>query len=75
MGKITSTVRFPGESDAYRAARNELLAAEIELRAHVHKVVELRSGQPLGGEVPEDYVFEEAGTSGLGRRVQLSDLF
>jgi predicted dithiol-disulfide oxidoreductase (DUF899 family) len=72
MSKITSTVRFPGESDAYRAARDDLLLAEMELRAHVHKLTELRSRLPLGGEVPEDYVFEEAGTSA---QVSLSGLF
>jgi hypothetical protein len=32
------TERFPGESKAYRAARNKLLTAEMALRAHVEQV-------------------------------------
>ena len=38
--------RFPGESDTYRAARNELLAAEIELRRHVAEVAAMRQTCP-----------------------------
>jgi hypothetical protein len=30
--------RFPGESAAYRSARNALLAEEIELRRHIERV-------------------------------------
>ena len=33
-------VRFPNESAAYRAARNALLAEEIELRRHIERVAE-----------------------------------
>jgi len=65
-----STVRFPGESAAYRASRDELLTAERDLRRQVEQVAELRRKLPLGGEVPEDYVFEE----GAGA-VKLSELF
>src|SRR5580700_10111525 len=65
-----STARFPGESAAYRAARDELLAAERDLRRHVEQVAELRRKLPLGGEVPEDYVFDDG--AGL---VKLPDLF
>lgn len=54
-----STVRFPGESADYRAARDKLLAAERDLRQHVEQVAELRRKLPLGGELPEDYAFEE----------------
>lgn len=54
-----SIVQFPGESAGYRAARNELLAAERELRRHVEQIAELRRKLPLGGELAEDYVFEE----------------
>ena len=54
-----SMVRFPGESAEYRAARDELLAAERDLRKQVEQVAELRRRLPLGGELPEDYVFEE----------------
>ena len=64
------TSRFPGESDAYRAARDGLLRDELELRRHVEQVAARRRGLPLGGPVPEDYQFE--GESGP---VRMSDLF
>ena len=54
-----STVRFPSESADYRAARDKLLAAERDLRQHVEQVAELRRKLPLGGELPEDYAYEE----------------
>jgi len=66
-----STVRFPGESAGYRAARDELLAAERNLRQQIERVAELRRKLPLGGAVAEDYVFED----GAGGLVKLSDLF
>jgi predicted dithiol-disulfide oxidoreductase (DUF899 family) len=66
-----STMRFPGESADYRAARDELLAAEIDLRRQVEQVAELRRRLPLGGEAPEDYAFEED----AGVPVLLSELF
>ena len=74
-----STVRFPGESPNYRAARDELLAAECDLRKQVEQVAELRRKLPLGGELLEDYAFEE-GAAGLADTtavipVKLSDLF
>jgi predicted dithiol-disulfide oxidoreductase (DUF899 family) len=50
--------RFPNESDAYRHARNALLAEEIELRRHIERVAELRRALPPGGEVTGDYRFE-----------------
>jgi hypothetical protein len=36
------SVRFPGESDTYRTARNELLEAEMSLRKQIESVAELR---------------------------------
>jgi predicted dithiol-disulfide oxidoreductase (DUF899 family) len=74
-----STVRFPGESASYRAARDELLAAERDLRKQVEQVAQLRRKLPLGGELPEDYAFEE-GAANLADTtavvsVKLSDLF
>ena len=74
-----STVRFPGESASYRAARDELLAAERDLRKQVEQVAQLRRKLPLGGELPEDYAFEE-GAADLADTtavvsVKLSDLF
>jgi len=66
-------VQFPGESPAYRAARDQLLAAERDLRGQVEQVARLRRALPLGGEVPEDYTFEEAAPG--ARSVKLSELF
>ena len=51
-------VRFPNESDEYRAARDKLLAEEIELRRHIERVAEQRRALPPGGEVKKDYRFE-----------------
>jgi predicted dithiol-disulfide oxidoreductase (DUF899 family) len=61
---------FPNETAEYRKARNILLAEEIELRRHIERVAALRRAMPLGGKVPEDYVFE-----GENGAVHLSDLF
>jgi predicted dithiol-disulfide oxidoreductase (DUF899 family) len=63
-------VSFPNESPAYRAARERLLAKEIELRRAMEAVAAERRALPPGGEVPEDYVFQ----GGAGD-VRLSDLF
>ena len=52
-----SSVRFPGESDEYRAARDALLEAELDLRRQVESVATQRRALPLGGEVPTDYDF------------------
>jgi predicted dithiol-disulfide oxidoreductase (DUF899 family) len=65
------TVRFPNESDEYRAARDELLTAEMALRRQVEDVAALRRRLPLGGEVPADYEFDEVG----GGTVRMSQLF
>ena len=65
--------RFPGESDEYRRARNELLEAEVELRSAIERVAAQRRALPPGGAVPEDYVFE-AVTGGDGE-VRFSELF
>jgi predicted dithiol-disulfide oxidoreductase (DUF899 family) len=71
--------RFPGETDSYRRARNELLQAEIDLRRRVEDVATLRRQLPLGGEIPDDYVFDE-GSADLSdaqtlQQVSLSQLF
>jgi predicted dithiol-disulfide oxidoreductase (DUF899 family) len=71
--------RFPGESSSYRSARNQLLQAEIDLRRRVEEVAALRRQLPLGGEIPEDYVFDE-GPADLNApptagKVSLSQLF
>jgi predicted dithiol-disulfide oxidoreductase (DUF899 family) len=51
-------VHFPNESAAYRAARNALLAEEIELRRHIERVAEQRRSLPPGGEVTKRYTFQ-----------------
>jgi len=67
---------LPGESDAYRAARLELLEAERELRREVERVAALRRALPPGGAIATDYVFEERDRD-TGKTVEtcLSDLF
>ena len=64
------TSRFPSESKQYRAARQKLLKAEIDLRRQVEKVAKQRRSLPPGGAVPEDYVFEEE-----RGKLRLSELF
>jgi predicted dithiol-disulfide oxidoreductase (DUF899 family) len=63
-------MQFPNESKAYRAARDDLLQAEIDLRRQIEKVAELRRSLPAGGEPAEDYVFD-----GQHGKVKLSQLF
>jgi predicted dithiol-disulfide oxidoreductase (DUF899 family) len=68
--------RFPGESDQYRQARDELLEAEVGLRRQIESVAAQRRKLPLGGEVPTDYVFEEwDDRTNAARSVRLSDIF
>jgi predicted dithiol-disulfide oxidoreductase (DUF899 family) len=71
--------RFPGEGDTYRQARDELLAAEIELRKRIEDVAVLRRALPLGGRLKEDYVFEEMAADPsdreTGTRTRFSELF
>jgi predicted dithiol-disulfide oxidoreductase (DUF899 family) len=62
---------YPNEPDGYRAAREALLAEEIELRRHLERVAAQRRALPLGGEVPEDYEFEGPD----GAPVRLSEMF
>jgi predicted dithiol-disulfide oxidoreductase (DUF899 family) len=76
MTEPLHTVRFPGETDEYRRARDELLEAEMELRRHEESVAEQRRGLPLGDEVQPDYSFEESTEDDSGTRtVALSELF
>ena len=60
----------PGESPAYRAARNALLIEEIELRRHLERVAAQRRALPVGGAVPQDYSFASA-----TGQIRLSQLF
>ena len=64
-----NTTQHPNESPEYRAARNALLAEEIELRRHAERVAEMRRSLPPGGGVPADFVFE--GANGPTRLSQL----
>lgn len=75
MSQSLHSVRFPGESEAYRGARDELLHEEIALRRHIEAVAAKRRRLPLGGEVPEDYAFDEQDDGGAVRQVRLSELF
>jgi predicted dithiol-disulfide oxidoreductase (DUF899 family) len=69
------SARFPGESPEYRAARDRLLAQEMELRRSMEAVAAARRGLPPGGSVPEDYVFQGRGADGAPTDVRLSELF
>jgi predicted dithiol-disulfide oxidoreductase (DUF899 family) len=52
--------KFPNESADYRAARNTLLAEEIELRRHIERVAAHRRALPSGGQIPKDFEFISA---------------
>lgn len=65
-----NTTAFPNESEAYRRARDDLLAEEIELRRHIWRVGEMRRALPPGGEVTKKYRFE-----GANGTVDLEGLF
>jgi predicted dithiol-disulfide oxidoreductase (DUF899 family) len=66
---------FPGESAAYRTARDRLLEQEVELRRTMEAVAAARRELPPGGVVPEDYVFQGRGEGGAPTDVRLSELF
>ena len=77
MTEPLSTIRFPGESPEYRAARDTLLLAEMALRRQTESVAALRRGLPAGGVVADDYVFQESAGSDVtaSTPVRLSELF
>lgn len=66
----TNKAHYPNEGAAYRAARNELLAEEIDLRRHIEHVASRRRALPEGGEIPQD--FQLASETGS---VRFSNLF
>lgn len=70
-----ASLRLPGEDQAYRTARNELLKAERELRQRIERVAELRRALPPGGPLKEDYEFLEAGPSQETGAVRFTTLF
>lgn len=66
---------YPGETPEYRAARDELLRQEIDLRRRMEAVAAARRALPPGGEVPHDYAFTGVGDDGAVTEVRLSELF
>lgn len=68
-------VAFPGESPAYRMAREQLLQGEIELRRAMEAVAAARRELPAGGPAPRDYVFHGQGPTGAPVDVRMSELF
>jgi predicted dithiol-disulfide oxidoreductase (DUF899 family) len=68
-------IAFPGESPEYRAARDRLLAQEVELRRAMEDVAAARRALPPGGLLAEDYVLQGAGADGNPTAVRLSELF
>ncbi|HAA93055.1 MAG TPA: DUF899 domain-containing protein [Rhodospirillaceae bacterium] len=71
---MADKVSFPNETSDYRTARQELLEAEMSLRAEIERVAVLRRKLPVGGALKEDYVFDEL-VEGKARQVRFSELF
>ncbi len=69
------TTTFPNESIEHRAARNQLLEAEIKLRRAMEAVAQARRALPPGGLVPQDYAFDGLDAGGKPAKIKLSDLF
>jgi hypothetical protein len=70
----THDFRLPGESPEYRAARNELLASELELRNLTAKVAAQRRALPAGPSVDRGrYLFQPSAPDGAA--TDLVDLF
>jgi predicted dithiol-disulfide oxidoreductase (DUF899 family) len=69
-------MRFPGESQEYRQARERLLRVERDVRERTEALAQLRRQLPLGGPVPTDYEFQEWDTAERARKpVRVSELF
>src|SRR6187399_2520735 len=69
------SMTFPNETSEYRASRDALLASEIALRRQMEAVAAKLRALPPGGEVPEDYVFDAAGTGRAPTVIRISELF
>jgi predicted dithiol-disulfide oxidoreductase (DUF899 family) len=71
--------RFPGETPAYRAARDTLLTEEVKLRRQTEAVAAQRRKLPPGGALREDYVFDQItpaiDKTAVRGQVKLSELF
>lgn len=72
--KALHHLQFPGESAAYRVARNNLLGEEMRLRREIERVAALRRTLPRGGDLKEDYFFERL-ENGRPTKVKMSGLF
>src|ERR1051326_233870 len=68
-------INFPGESPEYRAARDQLLQQEIELRRAMEAVAAARRLLPPGGAIKTDYVFQGEGADRAPTDIRLSELF
>lgn len=76
MSTSSHSVRFPGETQEYRDARDALLETETKLRRELESVAAQRRSLPLGGPIPEDYTFEEVtSNSKTPVATRLSQLF
>ncbi len=68
---VKAKTPFPGASADYDAARQALLAEEIEFRRHATRLVEQRRALPPGPVISKDYRFKDE----QGADVGLLDLF
>jgi len=79
MASSLHSIRFPNENPSYRQSRDQLLEAEMKLRKSIEEVAALRRKLPLGGEVPQDYVFtqgaDDLNDSKTEKKVRMSELF
>ena len=57
---------FPGQSDAYRKAREALLVEEIEFRRHMTRLAQQCRALPPGPAITEDYRFKDANGTEVG---------
>lgn len=67
----TRASQFPGESEEYARARQELLAEEIEFRRHMTRLAERRQALPPSPVIAKDYRFRDDNGADVG----LADLF
>lgn len=65
---------IPNESAEYRAARNQLLQIEADLRQQINSLAAARAALPLGGQVAENYTFTAMQDGKVVERT-MSDLF
>ena len=70
-----SELRYPNETEVYRAARDALLAEERKLVEKTKALAAKRRQLPPGGRLKEDYVFRRASHGKLGQKVTFSELF